>query len=269
MPKSKSILVAAVAISIGLAAGAVGHRAYELLPHNHWAKTAIRDAKGQTYGSYGDKPLTMLQSWHVETAEALAFIDPKNAKWLIPYNKNDWKRADNMNFFYIMSALRHDDTARGKKVAVELTADCHPRLNPIELRPFNTVLQNVRVRARFPGGVPHFHSLATFPKTDFSPALKPEVRGNEILISLPSHPIIIDDLAAHAQEPESHDQRGQISHFYTVFALEMWAWSRGVDLRDPLATDYTTAYDPNSYRNHQLINATAATVRDALARPRQ
>ena len=269
MQKSKSILVVAVAIAVGLAVGAVGHRAYELLPHNHWVKTAIRDAKGQTYGSYGDKPLTMLQTWHVETGEALAFIDPENAKWLVPYNKNDWKKADNMNFFYIMAALRENDMGGGKKVAVELSADCHPRLNPIELRPFNTVLQNVRVRARFAGGVPHFHSLATFAKTDFNPALRPQVRGNEIIISMPSHPIIIDDLAANAQESESHDQRGQISHFYTLFALEMWAWSRGVDLRDPLAEKYTTAYDPNSYRNHQLINATAAAVKNALARRSQ
>lgn len=265
MPKFKSLAIVAGALAIGLAVGAVGHRTYELLPHNHWLKTAIRDAKGQTYGSYGDKPLTMLQTWHVQTSEALAFIDPENAKWLIPYNKNDWKKADNMNFFYIMSALRSNDTAGGKKVAVELTADCYPRLNPLELRRFNTVLQNVRVRARFPGGVPRFHSLATFAKTDFNPALKPQVNGNEVVIVMPSHPIIIDDLAANAQESESHDQRGQISHFYTLFALEMWAWSRGVDLGDPLAKDYTTAYDPNSYRNHQLINAAAATVQKVLA----
>lgn len=267
MSKIKSFVVVAAAIAVGLAAGAIGYRTYELLPHNHPIKTAIRDAKGQTYGSYGEKPLTLLQSWHVETAEALAFIDPENAKWLVPYNKNDWKKADNMNFFYVMSALRQNDMGGGKKVAVELTADCRPRLNPIELIPFNTVLQNVRVRARFPGGVPQFHSLATFSKTDFNPALKPQVRGNEIVISLPSHPILIDDLARNALEPESHDQRGQISHFYTIFALEMWAWSRGVDLRDPLAEKYITAYDPNSYRNHQLINAAAASVQKALARP--
>ena len=265
MPKLKSFAVVAGAIAVGLAVGAVGHRTYELLPHNHWLKTAVRDAKGETYGSYGDKPLTLLQSWHVETGEALAFIDPDNAKWLIPYNKHDWKKADNMNFFYIMSALRSNDSAGGKKVSVELAADCHPRLNPFDLRHFNTVLQNVRVRARFRDGVPRFHSLATFAKTDFNPALKPRVSGNEVVIALPSHPIIIDDLAASAYEPESHDQRGQISHFYTLFALEMWAWSRGVDLSDPLAEKYTTAYDPNSYRNHQLINAAAAKVRTALA----
>lgn len=264
MPRAKSIVIVAGAVAIGLMVGTLGHRTYQLLPHNHWVKTGIRDAKGKTYGDYGTKPMTMLQTWHVETSEALAFIDPENAKWLIPYNRNDWKKADNMNFFYIMSALK-----QSPKVKVELAASCYPQLRLLDLRPFNAVFQNIRVRAQFPQGVPNFYSLATFGQTDFNPALKPQVRGNEVLITMPTHPVIIDDFAPNAQAPESHDQRGQISHFYTLFALEMYAWSRGVELRDPLAKQFTTAYDPNSYRNHQLINATAAAVQKALGRSAQ
>lgn len=264
MSQRKSIFVASVvaAITLGLVAGVVGHRAYELLPHNHWLKAGVRGAKGKTYGDYGNKPLTLLQTWHVETSEALAFIDPENAKWLIPYNRNDWKKADNMNFFYIMSALKQ----QSPKVKVELAASCYPQLRLLDIRPFNAVLQNIRVRAQFPQGVPNFHSLATFGKTGFNPTLKPQVSGNEVVITMPSHPIIIDDFAPNSEAAESHDQRGQISHFYTLFALEMYAWSRGVDLKDPLANDFTTAYDPNSYRNHQLINAAAKTTRRALTR---
>lgn len=255
--RSKGFLT--LALVLGLLAGAAAHRWYQLLPHNHLLKTGIRDLKGKEYGDYGSKPLSMLQSWHVETSEAISFIDPQNAKWLVPFAMNDWKKADNMNFFYIMSALQ-----KNPKLKVNIAAQCHPKLTLAALRPFNAVFSDVQVSARFTGAVPNFASLTTFGDTGFHPSMKPRVRGNELIIAMPTHPVIVDDLAHNANEPESLDQRGQIGHFFTLFALEIYGWAHDVAMRDVIARRHSIAFDPNSYRNHQAINAAAKYIEEKL-----
>ena len=248
-----------IALIAGMLAGAAIHRWYQLLPHNHLLKTGIRDLKGAKYGNYGAQKLSLLQTWHVETSEAIAFIDPANAQWLVPFAKNDWKKADNMNFFYIMSALKNNP-----KLKVTLAAQCRPSLTLTDLRPFNAVFSDVQVRATFPHAVPTFASLTTFGDTGFHPSMKPQTRGNELIIAMPTHPVIIDDLAHNANEPESLDQRGQIGHFFTLFALEIYAWAHDLSLTEMLTQRHSIAFDPNSYRNHQTINATANRIEREL-----
>lgn len=248
------------AVALGAALGAAGHRWYELLPHNHGVKTAIRDLKGAALSDYGREPLSLLQSWHVETAEKIAFIDPANSPWVVQFGRSHWAKADNVNFFYILSAIRHDP-----RLAINIAADCHPRLALADFRENNAVYRHVIVTVTFTGAVPTLTTLATFARTEFNPALQPRIDGNKLIVRMPTHPVMVDESTPLKTDAESLDQRGQIAHFHTLLALELYAWHKQVALGDFLDTHYIVASDHNSYRNHQAINATASRIEAALS----
>lgn len=255
----KHWMYVAGAAALGIAVGATGHRWYELLPHNHGVKTTIRDLKGAALPDYGREPLSMLQTWHVETAEKLAFIDPQNSPWVVQFGRSHWAKADNINFFYILSAIRNDP-----RIAVNIAAECHPRLTLADFRENNAVYRHVTVTVTFKDTAPALATVAGFARTEFNPALKPQLAGNALIVRMPTHPVMVDESTPRKTDAESLDQRGQIAHFHTLLALELYAWHKNVALADFLDTHYIVASDHNSYRNHQAINAVAGRIETAL-----
>lgn len=253
--------------AIAFALGALGYRHYVLLPHNHFLKAAWRTGKagmGLETTHPDNTRFSMLQTWHVETANALSFVDPAQGLWLAGFNRNNWNKADNVNAIYVFT---HAAGPRGLP-RVRVSSDCHGALKLADFRPFNAIYRNVRIVADFGDrGVPRLVTLETFDKTGFHSSLKPEIKGNSLIVTMPTHPIIIDDTDLDPHRPESLNQRGQIAHLHIVLALEVYAHGHGVDVADVLAKDVIVAHDNNSYRNHQFINAVANAIQARLPRP--
>lgn len=262
----RSLMFIAV-FAVAFALGAMGYRYYVLLPHNHFLKAAWRSSKA-SMGIQEAHPdnvrFSMLQTWHVETANALSFVDPEQGLWLATFNRNNWNKADNVNAIYVFT---HAAGPRGLP-RVRLSSDCHPMLKLADFRPFNAIYRNLQIVADFGDkGVPPLVTLQTFDKTGFHPSLKPEVKGNRLIVTMPTHPIIIDDTDLDPYRPESLNQRGQIAHLHIVLALEVYAHGHGVDISDVLSKDVIVAHDNNSYRNHQFINTVANALQARLPRP--
>lgn len=248
----------AVVFLTGLSAGAVAHRHYRLVPHNHWLKSGVQWIKGEAH-DHGAATLTPLQSWHVETAEAISFAQPEDAPWLIAFNRNNWNKSDNANFLFLANAA-----GASGPVAVTIAAECHPAMTLADFRAFDATYRDLVVRFTFPDPAPPLPALTQFAQTGFHESLKPAVQGNAVIVRLPTHPVIVDDLVTTAQVPASLDQRGQIGHFYTLLALEIFAWSRGIDPGTLPGPRVIYANDRNSARNHAVINQTAALIRRRL-----
>lgn len=243
---------------IFFALGMVTYRWYMFIPSTHPLKVAIRAIKGDPKPDASDRHVSFLQSIHVETSRVLSFIDPQEAQWLQKSNHYDWKRADNLNFMYILSSIRNDP-----RMHVTIAAQCHPRLQLADFHPFNSVYSDVRVSIKFKDRVPPLSTLETFDRTGFNPKLKPRVDGNVLIVALPTVPFFIDYMAAKS-DAESQDQRGQIAHLYEMLALELYAFHKNVPIAKYLANKHVYAADDNSFTNHQIINATARYIRDRL-----
>lgn len=256
--RSKFWLHYGVVALIFFAFGAAAYRWYIFIPTTHPLKMAIHRLHSDGNAIAGERELSFLQSIHVATAHDLSFIDPDDSAWLIKSNHYDWKRADNLNFLYILSAIQND-----RRMQIRVSADNQPRLRLDDFRAFNSVYRNVHVNIHFPNGVPQLSTLDTFQRTNFNPKLKPRVNGHNLIVDLPTFPFFIDYLAPK-DAPESQSQRGQIAHLYIMLALELYATHHNIRLVDFLADKNVVASDDNSYSNHQLINATARYIQDRI-----